>query len=112
MSDIVERLRRFAWVFTDSSLERGLATEAAVEIERLRAALAAARNDALEEARIAALGAVIEINGNAGEPRYCGAENGGSWAVPQPKAGFNGSDYGTGRYDAAHAIRALKGGDA
>lgn len=63
-------------------------------------------------AELRALEAVIEINGNTGEPRYCGAENGGSWAAPQPKAGLNGSDYGTGRYDAALAVDALKGGDA
>ena len=55
MSGLIERLHRFAWVFTSGSLECGLAREAAAEIEQLTAALATARNDALEEAAKSAL---------------------------------------------------------
>lgn len=123
MTDIVERLQRTADAFSDD-----LAQEAADEIERLRAALAGAvemtkrssdeidrletalataRDDALDEAAKAAVGPVFEMNTRTGEPRYHGTEE-RNWSVPQPIAGFRGDPYGTGRYDAAKAIRALK----
>lgn len=51
MSDIVERLRNAAYVMFNSGYQtRTLAKQAADEIERLRASLASARREALEEA--------------------------------------------------------------
>lgn len=85
MSDLVETLRRFAWVFTSGSLEGSLTNEAAAEIERLTAALATARNDALEEAASAAE----------------------AFAAPK---GVPQIDYDQACWDIAEAIRALKGG--
>lgn len=52
-----------------------------------------------------ALGPIFWVNPRTGEPSICGTES-GNWSVPQPKDGMKGSDYGTGRYDAATAIRA------
>jgi hypothetical protein len=72
------------------------------------AKLVKARDDALEEAAKAAMGPVIEVNISTNEPSLCGDYNGGNWSVPQPIAGYKGSDYGNARYDAAAAIRSLK----
>lgn len=55
----------------------------------------------------AAEGAPYQTNPNTGEVSIRGT-NSGNWSVPQPKAGFRGSDYGTGRYDAAAAVRAME----
>lgn len=104
MSDLVERLRagfdNFAPVL-----------EAANEIDRLTAALAVAEKQGWEKAKQQAAevarGQTIETNQQTGEPRLCGTEA-GNWSVPQPKAGYRGSDYGTGRYDAAAAILAME----
>ena len=60
----------------------------------------------LKEAAEIARGPVIDANPSTGEARLCGNINAGNWSVPQPIAGYKGSDYGTGRYDGAEAIRA------
>lgn len=62
----------------------------------------------LEEAAKVAVGPVLHANPQTGEPSLHGTKDGGNWSVPQPLSGYKGSEYGTGRYDAAAAIRALK----
>ena len=64
------------------------------------------RAAALEEAARVAEGPVYRTSGT-GEVALRGTDN-GNWSVPMPTSGFRGSDYGTGRYAAAAAIRALK----
>ncbi len=65
------------------------------------------RAEVLEEAARVAEGPVYRTSGTTGEVSIRG-KDGGNWSVPMPQSGFKGSDYGTGRYDAAAAIRALK----
>ena len=60
----------------------------------------------LEEAARVAEGPVYRTSGT-GEVSIRGTDK-GNWSVPMPISGFTGSDYGTGRYNAAAAIRALK----
>lgn len=60
---------------------------------------------ALEEAARVAEGPVYRTSGT-GDVAIRGTDA-GNWSVPQPLSGFKGSDYGTGRYDAAAAIRVL-----
>jgi hypothetical protein len=61
---------------------------------------------ALEEAAKVAEGPVYKTSGTTGEVSLRGSD-GGNWSVPMPLSGFKGSDYGTGRYDAAAAIRGM-----
>lgn len=71
------------------------------------AAIALIWNEAMEEAAKVAVGPVYRTSPKTGEPALHGTDA-GNWSVPMPLAGYIGSDYGTGRYDAAAAIRARK----
>jgi hypothetical protein len=87
----------------DPEAVRDLIIDARDEITRLKAEI----TGAYERAEQAAAGPVLETNQRTGEPSLRGNLNGGNWTVPQPIAGYRGSDYGEGRYDAAAAIRKL-----
>lgn len=78
-----------------------------VERKKFDAALATARKEARERCAKVAEGPPLQKNTKTGEVSLRGKLDGGNWSVPQPLAGYRGSDYGTGRYDAAAAIRAM-----
>ena len=71
------------------------------------AAIDLIRAEVLEEAARVAEGPAYRTSGTTGEVSIRG-NDAGNWSVPMPLSGFKGSDYGTGRYNAAAAIRALK----
>ena len=87
------------WEQLDHSIREGYRADADAAISIIRPAV-------LEEAAKAAEGPSYRTNPNTGEASIRGTDD-GNWSVPQPISGFKGSDYGTGRYAAAAAIRAL-----
>lgn len=110
--ELIEKMARamLNWVepagFKPWGIERDVA-KATAALTALENAGMAMRADVLEEAAKVAEGPPIEIYSETGEVSLRGSLNGGNWSVPQPIAGYRGSDYGTGRYDAAAAIRAM-----
>ena len=91
--ELREVVRAMFWQARNSSADIEDLTDAAIAL-------------CMEEAARVAEGPVYRTSGT-GEVSIRGTDK-GNWSVPMPISGFTGSDYGTGRYDAAAAIRELK----